>query len=145
MKRRFREATREAHDDYLFRTLRFGDSTRCFSFFSLSSHFYVKWRRIKLRNKWNNEIQQKIVSYKKWNNDTKNREPYNNKITLCLIFFYLFESLYPSETEFKTTNDTDGFFFHHHQLFLKEASSPRTQFFFVDGSMDQVDSPLSSF
>lgn len=97
---------RRHDDDYLFRTLRFGGSTRCVSF-SLSSHFYVKRRRIELRNEWNNEKQQNLHTRNEImiQSEAQNREPYNNKITLCISYF---SSLYPSETVAETTRQSDS-------------------------------------
>lgn len=131
----FVEKRAKAHDDYLFqtfRTLRFGGSTRCVSF-SLSSRFYVKRRRIELRNEWNNEKQQNfhIRNEIMIQSEAQNREPYNNKITLCISYF---SSLYPSETVAETTRQSDS-----PSIVLKTSFSvllrirliPRIFFFFV--------------
>lgn len=60
--------------------------------------------------------------------EAQNREPYNNKITLCISYF---SSLNPSETVAETTRQSDS-----PSIVLKTSFSVLS-----DGSPDQVDSP----
>lgn len=114
--KRFRKDIRvEAHDDYLFQTLRFGDSTRCFfssvvSFLCKAKENWVKKTNEIMKNNKNVHIRNEIMIQ----SEAQTREPYNNEITLCVI--PRFESV-PKWDRLKD-NDTP-ILLHRHQLFLK--------------------------